>query len=913
MDEVEEKKNNTTKEAPGAHLQNTPASQVGANVLSSMKKTPVVIYTSSLNGPSNKACISPQIEELLGLSPSEWLADPCLWLKQIHPDDRIRVLEELARCEVTAKYFISEYRMLTKDGRSVWVRNEAQIVRDESCKPFIQGILIDISQQKQVEEELQQRERYFRALIENSLDIITIFSPDGTILYESPSIERILGYKPEELIGKNVFDLVHPDDLPRAVDVISRGIKVAGAVDALEFRFRHKDGSWRYFNGVGKNLIDDPDIKGIIVSSRDITEHKRAEEALEASEQRYRTLIETSPECIFLSDMNGIIVMANQQAVRLHGYNTKDEMVGKSVLDFVTPEEHELAVEKLRELAVTGSFRSKEFTIVREDGTTFSGEVSASCIFDQNGKPVGIIGVEKDISERKRAEEVLKASENKYKTLVENIPQKVFLKDKNSLYISCNKNYANDLKISPDEITGKTDFDFYPRELAEKYRADDKRIMESWNTEELEEMYVHDGQKFVVHTVKTPVRDKENNVIGVLGIFWDITERKHLEEMLLQSQKMETVGKLAGGIAHDLNNILTVITSYAGFVKDALQPNDPIREDIGEILNASTRATLLIRQLLAFSRRQVIKPQVVNLNDLIINMDKMLRRLIGEDIHLVTLPSPDLGFVKADTGQIEQVIANLAVNARDAMPHGGTLTIETANVLLDEGYVSRHPGAAPGMHVMLAISDSGMGMSDDVKKHLFEPFFTTKEVGKGSGLGLATVYGIIKQHKGTIWVYSEQDKGTTFKIYLPMTEEAAEAEPKDSQFSHLPRGNETLLVAEDEMSVRSAAVRILRGLGYTILEAGDGEEALRLVQNNPSKIHLLLTDVVMPMTNGKELADRLRAMRPGLKILFMSGYTDNTIMGNGAITEGTDFIQKPFSEVSLAQKIRELLDTVPSV
>jgi len=785
MDEAEEKKKNMPKEASVTHLQDIPDFQVGAKVLNSMKKTPVVIYTSSLNGPNNKACISPQIEELLGLSPSEWLADPCLWLKQIHPDDRIRVLEELAVCEVTGRYFISEYRLLARGGRSVWVHNEANIVWDESCTPLIQGFFIEISQRKQVEEALQQRERYFNALIENSLDLITIFSPDGIILYETPSIERILGYTTEELIGKNVFGLVHPDDLPRVVDAISRGITTPGSVDRLEFRFRHKDGSWRYFEGVGKNLLDDPNIKGIIVNSRDITEHKRAEE-------------------------------------------------------------------------------------------------------------------------------VLKVSESKYRTLIENIPQKIFLKDKNSVYISCNENYANDLKIAPDDITGKTDFDFYPRELAEKYRADDKRIMESGNTEELEEMYVQDGQKVTVYTVKTPVRDEESNIIGVLGIFRDITERKRLEGMLLQSQKMETVGKLAGGIAHDLNNILTVITSYAGFVNDALQPNDPIREDIGEVLKASTRATVLIRQLLAFSRRQVIKSQVVNLNDLIPNMDNMLRRLIGEDIKLVTLPSPELGFVKVDPGQIEQVIVNLAVNARDAMPHGGTLTIETANVLLDQEYVSRHPGAVPGMHVMLAITDTGIGMSDDVKKHLFEPFFTTKDVGKGSGLGLATVYGIIKQHKGTIWVYSEKGKGATFKIYLPRIEEAAEETLKDGQLSHLPRGKETVLVVEDEMPVRSAAVRILHRLGYTVLEAGNGEEALRLVQNNTSEIHLLLADVVMPRMNGKELADQLKAVRPGLKILFMSGYTDNTIMDNGVFTESAAYLQKPFSEVTLAHKIRELLDRAPS-
>ncbi|MBM3335478.1 PAS domain-containing protein, partial [Candidatus Sumerlaeota bacterium] len=340
-----------------------------------------------------------------------------------------------------------------------------------------------------------------------------------------------------------------------------------------------------------------------------------------------------------------------------------------------------------------------------------------------------------------QADDALRKSEHTYRTLLENLPQKIFLKDANSVYVSCNENYARDLGINADEIAGKTDYDFHPVELAEKYRADDKRTMELGNPEELEEPYVQDGQRKWVHTLKTPVRDESGKVMGILGIFWDITEKKNLEEQLRQAQKMEAVGRLAGGVAHDFNNLLTVIGGNAELAAmTPLLPEEAGRHLTG-IMQASERAADLTRQLLAFSRRQTLAPRVVSLNDVLSNMDKMLRRLIGEDIELVTLLAKDLWAVRVDISQMEQVIANLAVNARDAMPHGGKLTLETANAHLDAEYARLYPDATPGEYVMLAIRDTGCGMTHEVKAHIFEPFFTTKEVGKGTGLGLSTCYG----------------------------------------------------------------------------------------------------------------------------------------------------------------------------
>src|SRR5271157_3523106 len=414
-----------------------------------------------------------------------------------------------------------------------------------------------------------------------------------------------------------------------------------------------------------------------------------------------------------------------------------------------------------------------------------------------------------------------------------------------------------------------------------------------------------DGAEFPVEVSLSHIDTRE----GAFAIAFvsDISQRKRLEEQLVHAQKMEAVGRLAGGVAHDFNNMLTVISGYNRMILDELSPLDPLRGNAEEILKAADRAAALTNQLLAFSRRQMIRLSVLNVNAVIANTEKMLRHVIGEDIQLVLNPAPDAGNIKADPGHIEQAVVNLAVNARDAMPRGGRLVIETGNVRLDETYARTHSGVQPGEFVMIALSDTGHGMDTETRRHIFEPFFTTKETGRGTGLGLATVYGMVKQCGGDIWVYSEPGKGTTFKLYFPRVADPLDRSVAGESDPPKALGGETILVVEDEQAVRELTVRMLRRIGYQVLTAASGAEAVEVCKAHAGHIALLLTDVVMPGMSGAQLADTLTAARPEMKVLYLSGYTENTVVHHGVLDPGVDFLPKPFSREALATKIREIL------
>jgi PAS domain S-box-containing protein len=496
--------------------------------------------------------------------------------------------------------------------------------------------------------------------------------------------------------------------------------------------------------------------------------------------------------------------------------------------------------------------------------------------------------------------EALRQSEEQYKGLFDSAFDGVVVQQ-NRIIRSVNRAYAEMFGYNAEELIGRDILDLTPPEERDYVRskiAEDQLVYETVGAKK-------DGTRINIEISANSCM--YDGVPGRLAAVRDITERKLLEEQLRQSQKMEAIGQLAGGIAHDFNNLLTSIIGYSELTMKRLKPKDPLRQNIEEIKKAGNRAASLTRQLLAFSRKQVLQPKVLDLNAIVTDLEKMLRRLIGEDIDLRTMLEPKLGSIKADPGQIEQVLMNLAVNARDAMPYGGKLTIETKTVHLDEEYAKRHIAVIPGHYVMLAVSDNGIGMDEQTQARIFEPFFTTKEVGKGTGLGLSTVYGIVKQSGGNVWVYSEIGRGTTFKLYLPGVDEGAQQYKRTAETEEDIQGTETILLAEDEEMVRKLAREVLEMYGYRVLEAADGDEALLICEQHKQPIPLLITDVIMPGMSGRELSDRLVQLRPEMRVLYMSGYTDDAIVHQGVLDEGTNFIQKPFSTIALARKVRQVL------
>ena len=516
--------------------------------------------------------------------------------------------------------------------------------------------------------------------------------------------------------------------------------------------------------------------------------------------------------------------------------------------------------------------------------------------------------IERELREAK-GRAALRAAEAGYETLVEQAPVGIYRSNPEGRFLSANTalvrmlgyesaadllrlDMARDVYADPAERQGLVDRDTYSDRQYDDVEATWKR---------------KDGGLLTVQLNVRAVRNAARQVEYYETFVRDVTEQRRLQQQVLQSQKMEAVGRLAGGIAHDFNNLLTVITSYSDLLLEDLGKDDPKRDDVEQVRKAAEGAASLTRQLLAFSRQQVLAPRVVSLNAVVDSLQKILRRVIGEDVELATALAPDLGAVKADVGQLEQVLMNLTVNARDAMPTGGKLTIETANVEHDPAYARAREGAAVSRFVMLAVTDTGIGMDEATKARIFEPFFTTKEAGKGTGLGLATVYGIVNQSGGFIWVYSEPGNGTSFKIYLPRVDAPAEGMKAAGSVS-VPRGTETVLLVEDAAAVRAVAKQVLQRQGYTVLEAPHGEAALHLAQKHRGPIHLLLTDVVMPVLSGRRLAEQLAPLRPDMKVLYASGYTDDSVVRHGILESGTAYLQKPFTPDSLARKVREALD-----
>jgi two-component system, cell cycle sensor histidine kinase and response regulator CckA len=643
-------------------------------------------------------------------------------------------------------------------------------------------------------------------------------------------------------------------------------------------------------------------------------ERKRTEDALWQAENKYRNIVENALEGIFQTTPEGGYLSVNPALARMYGYESPEELMA-SVEDiggqvYVDPQRREEFKRLMEKQSVVRGF---EYEVYRKDGVKIWLSENVRAVRDSNDAILYYEGMVEDITERKRVEGELKAAEAKYRALIERLPAIIYTAQFGAaggwLYVS--PQIESLLGFSPAEWT--TDPGLWFRQMHPEDR-DPVLALQSLcrNTgrpfDAEYRLHTRDGQVVWVRDSAAVVKDEKGDPIFLQGVVRDITERKHLEDQLRQAQKMKAIGQLAGGVAHDFNNLLMVIQGYSDVMMTHLDPAEPLRKNVEEIKKASERAASLTRQLLAFSRMQVLSPKVLDLNAVLAEMGEMLPRLIREDIELRIAAGTSLGRVRADQNQIEQVILNLVVNARDAMPSGGKLTIETAPVELSEEYARRHAGVRPGRYVMLAVSDTGVGMDSQTQARIFEPFFTTKELGKGTGLGLATVYGIVKQSNGWIWFYSEVGKGTTFKIYLPQVDEPVQTLETAKPGSLPPRGTETILVAEDQQSIRELTCEFLKASGYTVLEATDGSQALELAECYEGAIDLLLTDVVMPKMGGRELANRLSAARPQIKALYMSGYAEYSPAGHDMLDPDAIWLQKPFSLNHLLYKVREVLD-----
>ncbi|MEA2206243.1 MAG: two-component system, cell cycle sensor histidine kinase and response regulator CckA [Blastocatellia bacterium] len=783
-------------------------------------------------------------------------------------------------------------------------------------------------ERKRAEEALQETLRS-KAESLALLDTLLSSAPIGFAFYNrdlvyeriNESLAAINGFSIEEHLGRTTRDM-----LPRMAEmlepllqsVIDTGEPIIGLeINGQTSLTNKRQDCWLVsFYPV---RMQGGELLGVGVLVSDITERKRAEEALRQSEGQLAEAQRLAHIGSWNWDLNKQKLTWSDEHYRIFGIQRGDANLDYDtiVAQAIHPEDQALVQNEVKRTIASGEAFNFYYRIIRPNGEERILQSTGSVETDEQQQRVRLFGTAQDVTERSRIEQELRQSEERYRDLVENAHDIIYSHDLEGNYTSMNKAGQLITGYTRDEALALNLTNTVAPDFIEKAKDMTRRKLAGEDVTAYEMVILaKDGHRVAVEA-NTKLIFHEGLPVGVQGIARDVTERKQMEEalrasedQLRQSQKLEAIGQLAGGVAHDFNNLLTVIGGYSSILLGKLPPDSPYRSSIEEIKKAGDRASSLTRQLLAFSRKQILQPKVLDLNLVVSDLEKMVRRLIGEDIDLLTVTYPVLGKVKADPGQIEQVLMNLIVNARDAMPKGGKLTIETRNVVISEDYAQRH-ATAPGRYVMLGVSDTGCGIDPEVKPRVFEPFFTTKGSGKGTGLGLATVYGIVRQSGGNIWVYSEVDRGTTFKIYLPRVDEALESE--DAPISRtVPQGTETVLLVEDEEQVRAILKHILEDLGYCVLSASNGEEALVISQDLGRDIELMITDVVMPQMSGRELAERVLELRPMLPVLFMSGYTDDAIVRHGLLDEKLNFIQKPFDAAGVARKVREVLDSQPA-
>jgi PAS domain S-box-containing protein len=813
--------------------------------------------------------------------------------------------EKIVTALSTTGTWTGEYIARKKDGSTFVARSLATTLRATDGELVgYQSSVIDITEHSKAERTLRESEEKYRGLFENI--------SSGVAIYEAIDNGKDFIFKDFNKGGEIIENIARADLIGKSVAEVFPGIREFGLLDvfrrvwktgkpeSLPISFYQDDRiiGWR------ENFVFRLPSGEIVTVYDDITARKQAEEALLESEEIYRVTAQKTGQ---------IVYEYNPATGKIKWEGAIEALTGQTYEDFqsvdidawalrVHDEDRKAVVDALDIAQQECSTYDVEYRFRQKNGSYLFIEEHGIFLPDSEGKAVRMLGSLKDITERKQAEKQLSSEKTLLKAIIDNIPVLLthYDPDTNMLYLN------NEF----EKVVGWTTEEVRNIDMMEKvypdpdYRKQAMDYMQRTGAE-WREFRLQSKSGKVIDSEWSNIRLDDGTQIGI-GI--DITKRKQAEEQFHQAQKMESVGRLAGGVAHDFNNMLTAIIGFSEVIRSALDSNDPLVEDVQEILNAAGNAAQLTRQLLAFSRKQTIDPRVIDINEIIEHSSKMLGRIIEEDIELLFVPGKDLGSIKADPGQIDQILVNLAVNARDAMPGGGKLTVETQNVELEDKKCHKCSESMFGSYVMLAISDNGCGMEKEILDHIFEPFFTTKRTGEGTGLGLSTVFGIVHQHSGHINVYSEPGEGTTFKIYLPRVDEEVEAIARPVEQASVT-GTETILLVEDDDMVRKLACRLLEKSGYHVLEAENGGEAYLICKDFDQEIHLLFTDVVMPNLNGKEVYEQIAEMRPKIKVLYMSGYTENAIAHRGVLEEGTLFLHKPFQANALLTKVREALDS----
>ncbi|MCK9274602.1 MAG: PAS domain S-box protein [Syntrophales bacterium] len=827
-----------------------------------------------------------------------------------------------------------EWKILKKNRDLLDVESSISLVKDETGKSTgFKGVVRDITMRKNTERALHEKEEKYRTIFENMEDLYVETDLKGNYTDFNESWRRKLNYTRGELMGMNYRRVTPPEQVNSTFREFNEIFKTGREKIFPEYMLLTKDGSVFYLD-MSVSLLRAPTGEpiGFYGLGRDITERVKARQKLEASEKHLRLINENINDIIWTMDSDLNFTYFSPSVLPITGYSP-DELKKIPLQEMVSQQtyarikeilKNEMDNEKERISPDKSEPVTIEMALKRKDGSRMFTEVNVSFNRDEKGGPFAIVGITRDISERKRFERKLRESEKRYRMIVENMTDMIATMDMDFRYTYQSPSIKRITGYSLDELA---DIPISKRITPDSMFKVEQLLSCALNYEarygrtegnkpqiiEVEAYHKHGGTVWM-EVITTFTRDQEGKPTGILYSGRDVTERKRaaeekgkLESQLMQAQKMETLGRLAGGVAHDFNNMLSVILGYVDLAKMRLAKEHPVLTDLVEIEKAAVRSRDITGQLLAFSRKQIIAPKIINLNELVVNTQKLLIRLIGEHIDLKIQLENSLWKIKYDPSQIEQILINLAVNARDAMHEGGKLKIETKNTILDEFYCRNHVGVLPGEYVQLTVSDSGIGMDKETMHHIFEPFYTTKKAGRGTGLGMATVYGIIKQNNGAISVYSEPGLGTRFHIYIPRTAEKEKPAAESSQAPVFKVGGNILLVEDDPM-VLDITREMLESIGYNVIIAETPRDAISYCKAEGSRITLIITDIVMPEMNGRELIHILKEFKPDIKVLYMSGYTADMIDHHGILNEGIHFLQKPFRLKDLVCKIKEAVE-----